>query len=89
MNVEISFRNLDHTPALDELIRKKSEKLGRHFSDGVSINWVCWTEKNEHTSTINIKDRRDEFFAKAASDSLYKSVDLAISKVVAQVEHKH
>jgi putative sigma-54 modulation protein len=89
MNVEISFRNLEHTPALDELIRKKSERLSKHFTDGANINWTCWTDKHEHTTSLKINDKTKEFFAKAASDSLYKSVDLVISKVVQQIEHDH
>jgi ribosomal subunit interface protein len=89
MNIEISFRNLEHTPALDGLIKKKTEKLQRHFTQSVNITWVCSTEKNEHTSTLIIKDKKTEFFAKSASDSLYKSVDIAIGKVIQQVEHRH
>lgn len=89
MNVEISFRHLEHTPALDELIRKKSERLSKHFSNSASMNWTCWTDKNEHTTSLKVSDKSREFFAKAASETLYKAVDMVIAKVLKQIEHDH
>lgn len=89
MNVEIAFRKLEHTPALDELIRKKSQRLSKHFTHGADIHWTCWADKHEHTTTVKINDKNREFFAKAASESLYKAVDIAIGKLVRQIEHEH
>ena len=31
MNIKISFKHLDHTEALDEMIQKKTQKLEKYF----------------------------------------------------------
>jgi len=89
MKCIITFRNLEHTDALDEKIRSKTEKLQKFFSPDASINWTCWIEKDTQIAEAIIKNKSESFVAKAESDSLYKTMDLVLTKIRNQVSHRH
>ncbi|HLT23387.1 MAG TPA: ribosome-associated translation inhibitor RaiA [Bacteriovoracaceae bacterium] len=85
MDVKISFRGMEHTQALDELINSKSQKFSKWFSAGAEVKWVCWVEGKDHISEVKILDHNKEFFAKAESEDLYKTIDLVIQKIQNQL----
>lgn len=89
MKCSITFKNFEHTEALDQKIREKSEKLTKFLGHEASISWICWIEKNEHIAEAKLKNKSDLFIAKAESDSLYKTMDLIIDKLNNQIAHKH
>lgn len=85
MNVNITFRHMEHTPALDQLIREKSEKFSRWLGPGSNVHWTCWAEGPQHCSEVSIHSGNQEFFAKAQSDDLYKSIDITVNKIQNQL----
>lgn len=88
MNLKISFKHLKHTPALDERIKEKSEKLARYFEGNTNITWVCWVNGDEHWAEIKAQGPKFDFFAKACADNMYKSLDLCIDKMERQFHRK-
>jgi putative sigma-54 modulation protein len=86
MNVQITFRHMEHTPALDQLIRDKSQKFSKWMGPDSQVKWVCWVEGNDHFSEVSIHAGAKEYFAKANSEDLYKSIDLAVQKIHNQME---
>lgn len=89
MNVTITFKHLEHTPALDERIREKSTKLDKFFGGNLDVKWVCWVdEQGAQWAEIVLHGPHFECFARASSDSLYKSLDQVMHKAERQVE-KH
>ncbi|EQC51675.1 HPF/RaiA family ribosome-associated protein [Bacteriovorax sp. DB6_IX] len=89
MNCTITFRNLDHTEALDNKIRSKSEKLTRVLGPEASMKWVCWVEKNQQIAEVFVTNKADTFIAKAESDDLYKTMDLVLDKISNQIQRHH
>lgn len=85
MNITISFRNMEHTEALDSMIQTKSQKFAKWVSPAADIKWVCWIENNEQICEVKVYDQHKDFFAKAESDDLYKSIDLVIHKIQNQL----
>ncbi|MDA8793881.1 ribosome-associated translation inhibitor RaiA [Bacteriovoracaceae bacterium] len=85
MQIEITFRHLDHTPALDEKIRDKSKKFGKWFSESGRINWTCWKEGAQFVSEVRIHDHKKDFVAKSTEDDLYKTFDQVVGKIKNQV----
>lgn len=85
MNVNITFRHMEHTPALDQLIRDKSEKFSRWLGPQSNVHWTCWAEGPQHFSEVTIHSGNQEFFAKAHSDDLYKSIDITVNKIQNQL----
>lgn len=86
MNVNITFRHMDHTPALDQLIREKSEKFSKWLGPSADVRWTCWIEGSDHSSEVSIQAGQEEYFAKAKADDLYKTVDLVIQKIQNQLK---
>ena len=86
MNLNITFRHMDHTPALDQVIREKSEKFSKWFGAQTNIHWICWTEGVDHCSEVSINAGSEKYFAKAHADDLYKTFDLIIHKIQNQLK---
>jgi putative sigma-54 modulation protein len=86
MQVQITFRHMEHTPALDDLIREKSQKFAKWFGEGGTAHWVCGVEGLEQWSEVRVHTGREEYFAKASADVLYKSIDLVVQKIHNQLE---
>jgi len=85
MQVQITFRHMEHTPALDDLIRDKSQKFTKWLGEGAVAHWVCGFEGIEQWSEVRVHAGRAEYFAKASADDLYKSIDLVVQKIQNQV----
>lgn len=86
MNVNITFRHMEHTPALDKIIREKSEKFQKWFGPKTDVRWTCWIEGDSHFAEAEIHSGQQEYFAKAESDDLYKSFDLVLHKIQNQMK---
>lgn len=52
MNLEITFRHLEHTENIDEKIRAKVERISKKLSPSANLHWTSWVEHDEHISTL-------------------------------------
>lgn len=86
MKLKISFKHLDHTPALDQRIKEKSEHFEKYFEGNVQVQWVCWVHDNEHWAEVKVHGPKFDFFAKASADNMYKTLDLCVEKIERQFE---
>jgi len=88
MNLEITFRHMEHTESIDAKIREKMGKFGEHhLSSAANLNWTGWVEHHEHYANLHVKDHGHEFFVKAQSDNMYKTIDKVVTKLEAQLSH--
>ncbi len=88
MRIKTTFRHLDHTPALDERIQMKSEKLLKYFEGNINLHWTCYVkEDGSHCSELHAFGSGIDFHASAQSENLYKTFDKVINKIERQV-HK-
>lgn len=85
MNLNITFRHMDHTPALDNVIRDKSAKFEKWFGQAASVKWTCWKEGVDFCSEVTIQSGQHEYFAKAHDNDLYKTFDHIVHKIQNQV----
>lgn len=85
MKVSISFKHLDHTPALDERIMEKSKRLEKYFEGKSDCKWICFVKSGIHYAEISLRGPHYDYFAVGTSDSLYKSLDLALEKIERQI----
>ena len=88
MKIKISFKNLEHTPSLDQRIQEKSEKFKKYFQGNTVVHWFCWVHNEEHWAEIKVNGPKFSFVAKGCSDNMYKSLDLALDKMERQVERQ-
>jgi putative sigma-54 modulation protein len=89
MKITISFKNLKHTPALDLRIKEKSAHLNKFFEEeSTRINWVCYVKEGVHYAEVSLHGLHKDYHATAKADNLYKTFDLAVSKLEKQLAKK-
>lgn len=88
MKVTITFRHLDHTPSLDQRISEKSEKLKKYLGGRSHIKWGCYVKDGNHYAEVELLGPKFKYHATGKSDSLYKTIDLVVSKLEKQILKK-
>lgn len=89
MNIKISFKHLEHTPALDQRIREKSQHFNKYFDGKFDLQWICWVDdKGEHWAELKLYGPKFQFFASACEDTIYKSLDQVVNKIEKQIDKK-
>lgn len=89
MKIVSSFKHLEHTPALDEKIHLKSQKLKKFLEGNFEVHWTCYVrDDGAHCADIKLLGPNFEYHATAHSDRLYKTLDQAINKIEKQVSKK-
>lgn len=86
MKLTISFKQLEHTPALDARIQEKSEKFEKYFQGNISVQWTCSIHNGYHWAEIKLHGPKLDFFAKAGAENLYKALDMVVDKMERQIE---
>jgi putative sigma-54 modulation protein len=89
MKIVSTFKNLEHTEALDERIEEKSQRLNKFFEGNFDVQWTCYIrEDGQHCADIKVLGPAFEYHAAAFAENLYKTLDLAIGKIERQVHKK-
>jgi putative sigma-54 modulation protein len=89
MNLEITLRHIEHTPSIDEKIKQKMGRIERrHLGEDAHVHWTSWQEKDEFVTTLLIKDKGQEYFAKTKDGNFYKTLDLAVENIENQFAHR-
>ena len=85
MELTINFRHLEHTEALDNLIKDKSKRLNKYLKDNARLEWTCLVEKDRHRSDLQVNNHGKQFHATATDSDLYKTIDQVIHKIEHQL----
>lgn len=89
MKLQVTFRNFDHTEALDSLIQKKTQKLKKYLGANTKVVWNCYLDKRDQVSEVNISGfSGPDISATAKTETLYKSIDQVILKLEKQLSKK-
>lgn len=86
MKVKISYKHLEHSPAIDERIFEKCEHISKYLNVNDPVDWVCWADEGHHWAEVKIHNSHGDFFAKASSESMYKTLDVVIHKLERQLQ---
>lgn len=89
MKTTITFRNLEHTEALDQKIQSKAQKLERLLGPDSELNWVSWVENGQQISEARLHHRGEHYIAKASDQNLYHTFDKVIEKLEGQISKEH
>ncbi|GMV67157.1 MAG: ribosome-associated translation inhibitor RaiA [Candidatus Omnitrophica bacterium] len=89
MNITVSGKHVEVTPALEEQVRKGLEKLTK-FSDGIiEVHAILTVEKLAHKAEVNIQADGYHIHGESTTEDMYKSIDVAISRIQTQIlRHK-
>ena len=86
MNIKITYKHLDSTPAITEMTHNKSEKLKKYFKGKMNLDWNFTVEKHSHIAHCHLTGDHIEFFAEATTDTLYASIDEVVAHLERQVK---
>ena len=86
MNIQVSGRHLDVTPALRDYVTNKMQKLERHF-DAITSLHVVEKLRQKADATLNVTGA--QLAANAEHDNMYAAIDALLDKLDRQVvKHK-
>ena len=88
MNLTVSFRHLESSPAIEKQIESKAQHLKKYLHDDFNVNWVCSVDGHMHASDVNISSRSGVFHARAEDSNMYKTLDQCIHKIERQISKK-
>jgi len=97
MNVEITGRQLEITPALRDFAEEKLRKIERLLDGPIEAHLVLAIEKHRHVAEIKIKSRTAVLSGTQETGDLYASIGEVVDKLERQAlkhkekmhDHKH
>ena len=81
MQLNITARHLDLTPALTDYVHRKVEKAQRYFDSIIWAQTVLTIEKHRHSAEIVVHTPGSTFRTLGESGDLYSAIDLAAHKL--------
>lgn len=90
MDIKISGKHIDLTPAIQEYAAKKADKLSRYFDRIQEIAVVIEKSKNDFKTEIIVDvEHHDPIVASCSHNDLYASIDLSADRTTRQLtDHK-
>lgn len=90
MNLIITCKNMEKTPAIEAMIEQKAKKLKKQLGENIKVTWTCIIEPLAHISEVEVTGFRGApLFAKAKADDLYKTFDEVERKISKQAARYH
>ena len=86
MNVTVTFRHVDPTPALRQHAEEKIRRLNKYLHRPVDAHVILSVVKERHTAEITLNADHESMFAKEVTHDLYSAIDLAVGKLEHQAQ---
>jgi len=89
MNLNISGRHLEVTPAIAAYVKSKMARIARHFDHVMDTQVMLSVERLKHTAEVTMRLPGKDIHCAADDDDLYAAIDLLADKADRQViKHK-
>jgi putative sigma-54 modulation protein len=89
MNLNLTGRHLEITPAIREHVLSKLDKVKRHFDNVIDINVILSVDKLVQKAEASVHISGKTVFAEAEDSNLYVAIDTLIDSLDRQVlKHK-
>jgi putative sigma-54 modulation protein len=85
MQIEVSFKQMEHSDALRTYINDKLEKVLKPLSEPVSANVILHVEKYRHIAKATVSANGIIIKGKEETNDMYSSIDLVLDKLDRQV----
>lgn len=85
MNLNISGRHLEVTPAIREYVMNKMARVARHFDNVIDTQVMLSIERLKHTAEVTMRLRGKDIHCEASDGNLYSAIDLLADKIDRQV----
>lgn len=88
MFVDIKFKQMDPSEAIKAYAREKTARLEKYFRGRISVTWHLSVESQNHVAHCHVVGNNMDFVGRAATTSLYASIDEAIDKIERQIRKR-
>ncbi len=89
MNLNLTGRHLEITPAIREHVLSKLDKVKRHFDNVIDINVILSVDKLKQKAEANVHVSGKTIFAETEDSNLYVAIDTLVDSLDRQVlKHK-
>lgn len=85
MNLTISGRHLDVTPAIRDYVINKLSRASRHFDKVIDSQVMLSIERLDHIAEITLRVHGKDIHCSAVNENLYGAIDLLADKVDRQI----
>ncbi|MDP7028728.1 MAG: ribosome-associated translation inhibitor RaiA [Phycisphaerales bacterium] len=86
MQISMTTRHGDTTPAIEEYVHKKAERFSRYFDRISAIEVIVDHQKAEHLIECIVSiEHGDAVVSHASSDDLYAAIDQCTDRAVRQL----
>ena len=85
MKINITGKNFTTYKRVEDTIDKKFEKLGKYFSDDITINVVLSQERGKDKIEVTINAKGTVFRAEEVAVDVYEGIDKAVDKLSRQM----
>ena len=89
MNLNLTGRHLEITPAIREHVIGKLDKVKRHFDNVIDINVILSVDKLQQKAEASLHISGKKLFAETQDSNLYVAIDSLVDSLDRQViKHK-
>ena len=89
MNLQLTGRHLEITPAIREYATGKFGKIKRHFDNVIDVNIILSVEKLRQKAEATVHISGKDVFVECEDENLYAAIDALVDKLDRQVlKHK-
>ena len=89
MNLHITGRHLEITPAIRDYATGKFGKIKRHFDHVIDVNIILSVEKLQQKAEATVHISGKDVFVECTDENLYAAIDALVDKLDRQVmKHK-
>ncbi|TAJ80429.1 MAG: ribosome-associated translation inhibitor RaiA [Gallionellaceae bacterium] len=89
MNLNLTGRHLEITPAIREHVVSKLDKVKRHFDNVIDVNVILSVDKLQQKAEASLHLSGKTIIAETADSNLYVAIDALIESLDRQVlKHK-
>lgn len=85
MNLHITGRNFEVTPAIQEYALSKLGKLNKHFDSVIDAQVILSIVKLKHIAEITVRAPGKDIHCSEPAESMYAAIDLLADKIERQV----
>lgn len=85
MNLHITGRNFEVTPAINEYVLNKLGKLNKHFDSVIDAQIILSIVKLKHIAEITVRTPGKDIHCSESAESMYAAIDLLADKIERQV----
>ncbi len=88
MQLNLTGHHVEITPALNDYVTNKLERLERHFDHVTNVHVILSVEKLRHKAEATIHITGNDLYADSVEEDMYAAIDALVDKLDRQIK-KH